>query len=104
MPGIAFWQFGWTDTEGPETAAIDSAHYLMTPHHVLTVALEGERRAFEFFDGIARESGDAEIRKTAEGFAEEELKHIEMVNDLLARHPEPEADWADDMDPPRATE
>jgi len=27
-----------------------------------------------------------------------------MVEALLERHPEPEGDWSDDMDPPRALE
>ncbi len=83
LPNLDFWQFSWTDAEGPETA-----HYLMTPHHALTVALDGERRAFEFFDRDAREAGDAEIRKTAEEFAEEERQHIELVNELLDDYPD----------------
>ncbi len=55
----------------------------MTPHHALTVALDGERRAFEFFDRVARETSDAEIRKTAKKFDEEERQHIELVSEFL---------------------
>lgn len=104
LPRLTFWQFGWTDAEGPETAAFENAHYLMTPHHVLTVALDGERRAFEFFDRIAREHSDTDIRGIAEEYAEEEREHIGMVRDLLDRMPEPEADWSEDLDPPVAQE
>ncbi len=88
LPSLAFWQFSWTDAEGPETAAFETAHYLMTPHHALTVALDGERRAFEFFDRVAREASDAEIRKTAEEFAEEERQHIELVSEFLDDYPD----------------
>ncbi len=88
LPNLAFWQFSWTDAEGPETAAFETAHYLMTPHHALTVALDGERRAFEFFDRVARETSDAEIRKTAGEFAEEERQHIERVSEFLDDYPD----------------
>ena len=104
LPNLAFWQFSWTDAEGPETAAIETAHYLMTPHHALTVALDGERRAFEFFDRVARETSDVDIRRIAEEFAEEERGHIGMVRALLDQNPEPEADWSEDLDPPAAQE
>ena len=104
LPKLAFWEFGWTDAEGPETAAFENAHYLMTPHHVLTIALDGEQRAFDFFDRVAQENGDSRIRRIAEEFAEEEREHIRMVRDMLDKMPEPEANWDDDLDPPTAQE
>ena len=104
LPNLSYWEFGWTEAEGPETAAFENAHYLMTPHHVLTIALDGEQRAFDFFDRIARENGDADIRRIAEEFAEEEREHIVMVRAMLDKMPEPEADWDDDLDPPVAQE
>ncbi len=87
LASLAPWGFGWTDPEGPETAAFETAHYLMTPHHVLAAALEGERRAHRFYERVALETGDAEIRRLAKELVEEERA-------LLERHPEPEADWA----------
>ncbi len=104
LPHIAPWDFAWTDAEGPETAAMDSAHYLMTPYHVLTAALDGERRAYQFYERVARDTDDAGIRRMAEEFVEEEREHIAMVEALLARHPEPDEDWSEDMDPPGALE
>ncbi len=76
----------------------------MTPHHVLAAALEGERRAHRFYERVARENGDAEIRRLAEELVEEEREHIAMVSALLARHPEPDADWSAVMDPPAGLE
>jgi len=104
LPDLAFWQFGWTGAEGPETAEFETAHYLMTPHHVLTVALDGERRAFEFFDRVARETSSVDVRRIAREYAEEEREHIAMVRELLGRCPQPTSDWSDDPDPPRALE
>jgi rubrerythrin len=104
LPAIAPWDFAWPDAESPETAAMDTAHYLMTPHHVLTAALDGERRAWEFYERVAGETDDAGIRRVAEEFAEEEREHIAMVSALLARQPEPEAEWGEDMDPPGEVE
>jgi rubrerythrin len=104
LPSLAPWEFAWTDAEGPETAAVETTHYLMTPHHVLSAALDGERRAWEFYDRIARETDDAAIRRIAEELVEEERGHIAMMSTLLDRHPEPDADWSEDMDPPGALE
>ena len=104
LPNLAFWQFSWIDAEGPETAAFETAHYLMTPHHALTVALDGERRAFEFFDRVARETADADVRRIAREYAEEEREHVTMVRKLLERCPQPDPDWSDDSDSPATLE
>ncbi|MEK7387032.1 MAG: ferritin family protein, partial [candidate division NC10 bacterium] len=37
--------FAWEDSEGPETAPLDSLHYLMQPYHALQLALQCEQRA-----------------------------------------------------------
>ncbi len=58
----------------------------------------------EFYDRIARETEDAAIRRIAEELVEEERGHIAMVSTLLDRHPELDADWSADMDPPGALE
>ncbi|HJO69508.1 MAG TPA: ferritin family protein [Rhodospirillales bacterium] len=104
LPHIASWDFAWNTPEGPETAAFEDAHYLMTPHHLLAAALEGERQAYQFYERIARETDDAEIRRLAEEYVDEEREHVALVEALLERHPEPERDWSEDIDPPRALE
>lgn len=104
LPEIALGAHRWADAEGPETAAFDDAHYLMSPYHVLRMALLGEERAFRFFDGIAKTAASAEIRNLAAEYADEECGHVQEVQKLLANYTEPDEGWADDHDPPATPE
>lgn len=100
LPELKTADFKWGDFEAPEAAELDRAHYLMTPWHALQMALRAEKRAYAFFDQIVNVAGDAEMRKWAEEFRAEEAEHVQLVEDLLKRYPEPAEDWAEDPDPP----
>ena len=97
-------EFKWLGTEGPELAALEAAHYQMTPWHALQMALKAETQAFEFFDHIVNSITDPDIRKWAEEFREEEAEHVTLVERLLEKYPEPEKGWAADDDPPNMQE
>jgi rubrerythrin len=99
MPRIAF-----EGCEGPETAQADAVHYLMTPWHVLTLALANEERAVRFFEQLARSTTDAAVRRAALEFKAEEEEHVELVREWMGRVEKPAADWAVDPDPPRNTD
>ncbi len=86
--------------EGPETMDFGDAHYLMTPHHALKLALHNEQRAFEFFSRIAAEAADPDVKSLAEEMAGEEEEHVALMADWLAKFPPPEDEWSDDPDPP----
>ena len=100
LPHIAPWDFHWPDDDSPEAPDAMEAHYLMTPHHALRIALGGEERALRFFDDVAAAATDPEIREAASKFADEDREHVRQVRDLLAKYPRPEEGWADDPDPP----
>jgi rubrerythrin len=104
LPRIAPWQYRWPDMEAPEAVDLTDVHYLMTPHHALSLALRAEERAYRFFDTIATGAPDPKIRAMAKEFADEEREHVAQVRDLLAQLHEPEAGWADDPDPPATQE
>lgn len=104
LPHMAPWDFNWLDAESPESSDLMEAHYLMTPHQALALALEGEQRAFRFFEQLAKRTSDNDIRKLAEEFAGEEREHIRIVEDLMTRYPEADEDWDDDFDPPNMQE
>lgn len=104
LPHIAAWEFKWPDAESPETVGLFDAHYKMTPHHALSVALDSEKRGQAFYAGIAASSADAEIRALAAEFAEEEAEHVALLEGWLARTPPPDDHWAEDMDPPAAVD
>lgn len=91
----------WTTPEAPETVAFDDVHYLMHPWHALKLALAAEERALAFFEQLARDAASDSIRRAAEEMRDEEAEHVALVRQWLARVPRPDADWADDPDPPR---
>ncbi len=89
---------GWKG-DSPEEADLSAAHYLMTPWHALQMALAGEKRALEFFKGVAHSAKDAKIKRLAEEFVEEEAEHVNLVYKLLRKYPAPPDSWAQDPDP-----
>jgi len=93
-------EFRWDDPEGPETTDMGEAHYLMTAHHALRLALHNEKRAHEFFAMIAANATDGELVHLATEMAAEEQEHVALMEAWLTRYPAPSDDWSDDPDPP----
>jgi rubrerythrin len=92
--------FRWETPEGPETTDYSELHYLMQPYHALKLAEHNERRAAEFFERFAAANLPADVRAAAAEMAEDEREHVRLIEDWLARYPEPEAGWDEDPDPP----
>jgi rubrerythrin len=88
------------DLGGIELTAFEEAHYLMTPHHALTLALENEEQAAAFFADLARSAPSERLRELAAEARDEELRHASRLRAWLADHPAPSQNWADDPDPP----
>jgi len=99
LPSIAPWDYRWRDPESPESVPYAGAHYRMTPRHALLMALEAEKRARDFFEGVAAE-GVAAIAPLAREFAAEEVEHVARVEAALARAANPLEDWELDYDAP----
>jgi len=91
----------WSTPEAPEAVPIDEMHYLMHPWHALQLARAAEQRAVEFFDSLALQSTSDEIRRAAEDMRAEEVEHVALIDAWLAKVPKPDANWAEDPDPPR---
>jgi rubrerythrin len=94
----------WDGFEAPETVPVDDVHYLMRPWHALALAMAGERRAERFFSAIADTATDEAIRAAAIELRDEEREHVELIARWMEKVPKPEADWAEDPDPPRYTD
>ncbi len=92
--------YRWEGLEAPETADHGDLHYLMTPHHALQIARLNEERAKRFYAKLAIEASDDEMRRAAIEMSEEEADHVRLIDEWLARTPEPEAGWSTDLDPP----
>jgi rubrerythrin len=100
----AAWEYRWHGMESPESADISELHYLMTPFHILQIALKGEQRALEFFAAVAEETTDDGVRALATEMADEERAHVRMVEEMLETMPEPPEDWDEDLSPPTAAD
>lgn len=93
--------YQWQGLEGPETADFATLHYLMQPYHALEIALLNEKRAFEFFSGLARRATTDKVKRAAKEMAEEEAEHVRLIEDWMKKVPRPEPQWDVDLDPPR---
>lgn len=102
IPDLAPWEFRWSGLEPPENIDIASVHYMMTPYQALSLALDNELSAMAFFNTVADESSDDEVRSLAQEFANDERQHVAWMKDWLAKYPPPDEDWDYDPDPPAA--
>ena len=103
LPYISPLSFRWPGVEPPENVELAEAHYMMTAHHALKMALAGEQRAAAYFQGIA-DGAQGEAKAIADELAEEEHEHVRLVEEWLKKYPEPESDWDEDLDPPMLQE
>jgi rubrerythrin len=104
IPHIPPWEYKWEGGQSPEGPVEMDAHYMMTPHHALRMALGAEERAADFFQRIADNTTDDQVRSMSAEMAAEEREHIQWLNDWLQKYPEPDQDWDEDMDPPMLQE
>lgn len=90
----------WNGYEPPENAAADEVHYLMQPYHALELAHAAEARAERFFAKLASAATTAAVRRAARALQAEEREHVRLVREWMKKVPKPDAEWADDPDPP----
>ena len=94
LPELARAEYRWLDAGPPETAARELIFRLMTPRHALEIALSAEQRAQEFFQHVFTFATDPALRALAQEMAAEEREHVRLIEELLARTPDPNIDWA----------
>jgi rubrerythrin len=92
--------FSWETPEGLETTDYGDLHYLMQPHHALTLALHNEERAARFFEQLAAARVPDDVSAAATEMAADEREHVRLVSEWLARYPAPAPGWDEDPDPP----
>ena len=82
-------EYAWLDKTSPEAAAHEFVFRLLTPHDALTIALQGERRARDYFATIRESTADPAIRGLAREYAREEDVHIAWIERMLDQLPAP---------------
>ncbi|MBK9219366.1 MAG: 2Fe-2S iron-sulfur cluster binding domain-containing protein [Uliginosibacterium sp.] len=69
----------WPDNVSPEIVKQWAGDADMTRLDALKVALQGERRGYEFYYSVANTTADKEIRAVAKEFVREEFEHVETL-------------------------
>lgn len=83
-----------------EAPSYERAHYKMTPRQILEVALEAERNAAAFYGSLVKNLRDDEARAVARACREEEIRHVEQVEEELRKLPPTSPTWEEDHDEP----
>lgn len=93
IPPVTSNDYRWLDSGAPETMARELVFRLMTPRNALAIALAAEKRAEAFFEHLLMTAQDPALRALAREMAADESQHVTLIEQLLARTPEPRADW-----------
>jgi rubrerythrin len=102
-PGASAWKHGWVHADVSEAPDYQDVHYLMQPHHAITLALRAEEHALQFFTAVAAQAGNEQLAAMARRLAAEEQAHIGLLEQWLADVPQPDANWDEDPDTPAIT-
>lgn len=89
LPMLTPSQYHWRGVEAPENTDSARLFHLMTPRQAMTLALDNEKRAYEFFADVVDDSVDERVREMAAEFAVEEEQHVAWVEEWLAEQGEP---------------
>lgn len=84
LPILTPSEYRWRGPESPENADSGRLFHLMSPKQALSLALECERDAFEFFEDVVDDCTDEHVREIAAEFAAEERQHVALVEKSLA--------------------
>lgn len=92
LPPIAEWEYAWHYL-GPQA---DKRRAPRGPREALQMALASERRAQNFYIDVAEHALDDAVCAFAAEMAVDEQRHVQRLEQLLAREPQPAA--ADDAE------
>lgn len=84
LPMLTPSQYHWRGIEAPENTDSTRLFHLMTPCQAMSLALDNEKRAYEFFEDVVDDSTDERVREMAAEFAVEEKQHVAWVEEWLA--------------------
>jgi len=100
LPRIAPWELTWGADHSPELPDIDAAvHYLMNQYQALTLAIDNEQWAAEFFNWVA-DGSSGELRDMAREFCQHAERFKAQLVKRREAHPPPQQGWDEDPDPP----
>jgi rubrerythrin len=80
-----------------EAPSYDGARAFMSINDALEVALNAEIKAFEFYDSALPSLDDEELEKLFIRLRDEEVRHQEMIKEIMAKVPDLDAFDPDDF-------
>lgn len=104
LPRLAAWEYAWRDRESPETIDVGLVRYQISPTEAVALAIDHERRAADFYLAVLAATDDAEVRRLARQFADEENEHVRWLGTWLADCGPDASRGVDDPDPPNSLE
>ena len=75
----------WPDNVTPERTTLWAGDARLSRLDALKVALQGERRGYEFYYAVANTNPDPQICKVAKEFVNEEAEHVKALKQWIAR-------------------
>lgn len=87
LPKLRSWEFRWRAP--PEVGGEETVDYLVEPFNALQYGRGNEVRAMEYYRTVAAEATDAEVKRLAGEFANEEAEHVAAIDRWLDRTPKP---------------
>jgi rubrerythrin/ferredoxin len=75
----------WPENVTPESTALWAGDAHLSRLDALKVALQGERRSYEFYYAVANTNADAAICAVAKEFVKEEAEHVEALKQWISR-------------------
>lgn len=104
LPDLKAWEFNWPEAESPEAASYEAMHYRMSLRDAMTLALENERAAENYYRTVANTSGTEETARIAAQFADEEHSHAAELVSMLQQLPQNSAHLREEDDEPNMPE
>jgi len=94
LPAIAEWEYAWHYL-GPDA---DKVRAPQSAREALGLALATERRAQNFYVDVAEHAADDALCAFAAEMAADEQRHVQRLEELLAREPQPAKSADDDAE------
>ncbi|HMC12768.1 MAG TPA: ferritin family protein [Gallionellaceae bacterium] len=86
LPALATQEYVWPDGVSPEQFDWIGVDSMMDVGNALHIAIDGERRGFAFYAGVAVNTHDPEVKVMAKEFADEEAEHVALLEKWIARY------------------
>ena len=97
LPDIKSWEYRWVTP--PEMTDEDAFDRELDAFTALQYAHENELRAMNYYQSVAAESDDPEVKRLATEFAAEEKEHAAALDMWIAKTPRPSVTFDHDPEP-----